>query len=46
MSNVDSLLLKALAFLEDVPLKSVVLPLGDPATLVWEIIQEYKLINT
>lgn len=38
MSKVDSLI--ALAFLDDVPLKSVVyaLLLGDPATLVWEII--------
>ena len=38
MSKVDSLI--ALAFLFDVPLKSVELPLGDAATLVWEIIQE------
>ena len=39
MSKVDSLI--ALAFLDDVPLKTVVSPLGDPTTLVWEIIQEY-----
>ena len=35
MSKVDSLI--ALAFLFDVPVE---LPLGDAATLVWEIIQE------
>ena len=42
MSKVDSLLLIALAFLEyDVPLESAKLPLGDPATLVLDVIQEY-----
>lgn len=39
MFKVDSLI--ALAFLDDVPLQSVVSPLGDPTTLAWEIIQEY-----
>lgn len=44
VSKVDSLLLIALAFLEyDVSLESAELPLGDPATLVLEVIQEYVI---